>query len=461
MASLSHPENLDELRVADMDTLVKLCDKAKKIRVQSFNKLFGSLTPLPTTTVISRLKRIAEVLFAGRADLRAPGFDELFERDGRKGLQPTDATKELCSRFEEIKSIYDKARTAFQDRVAAKRKRTVVHLAAPQTIAYRLLACVYSHFQRTFAKETWKQKAETGKRLELRLEVDTSEELVRRLESGAMIDTVIAYGPAAPVTKRPSRGKANPSRAQCQTDSKVRFASMGFNFAMTLLSSPEQELCLKASPGQPMVNPRAYYDELSSQRDACNREFKKKRLDAGSNPDAEIISLYSRLKTINPAAIDFTDIPLIVVPSHAQPEALKSIIEEARKVTDVRETQSYDEALALVRAGQGVAFASQVFCARRYVNAFSLEPEDAYQRSVGAYWNSENEMREETFLLLRFVCAYLHAFKEQLHATGESPAFGDEEFELFCNAYDHDANSPYAGWENRDELLEESVAGAV
>src|SRR5262249_37277929 len=84
---------------------------------------------------------------------------------------------------------------------------------------------------------------------------------------------------------------------------------------------------------------------------------------------------------------------------------------------DLLIVKTYDEALALVRMGIGVAPAPEVFARRRLVTAFRIEPKEKYTRWIGIYHSARAEPRPEVKRLMAFVRGYFRNFEEELRLS--------------------------------------------
>ena len=102
----------------------------------------------------------------------------------------------------------------------------------------------------------------------------------------------------------------------------------------------------------------------------------------------------------------------------------------------------YEQALALVRMGQGVAVATEVFSRRARITAFRLTPPKDFVRWIGAYFHPpENQLPTHVRRLIRIVERYLKKCEPEIR-LGEPPAFDDDRYTKFCNDFLKESDEP-------------------
>jgi hypothetical protein len=149
---------------------------------------------------------------------------------------------------------------------------------------------------------------------------------------------------------------------------------------------------------------------------------------------------YDRLRCLNPALdIDFDrsdSMPLIITSSWSQPAELIDLANTLRQRNKLHEVESYEEALAWVRCGIGVAAATEVFSLRKLVTVFALQTSSGnpYARWIGACYNFKLGLSDEACRILAFVSAYVQSFSDELR-NGVTPAFNDAKYQDFCQTF--------------------------
>ena len=137
---------------------------------------------------------------------------------------------------------------------------------------------------------------------------------------------------------------------------------------------------------------------------------------------------FGKLRAVRLEALDFLKTTLITVPSWRQPRAVEECVNQLRDVSiTTRQTDSYDEALALVRMRLGVAVAPEVFSRRDHVTAFRLLPESAYTRWIGTYYNNRAGLSPAACRVAELLRDYCREFEPAIR-DGETPSFGDPRF---------------------------------
>ncbi|HTU93380.1 MAG TPA: LysR family transcriptional regulator [Gemmataceae bacterium] len=401
-----------DLKLSDIHIFLEVYTKAKAFPARTFRDLFARLNQ-PVTTTIGQLERVIKYLFTNRKDLVSTGKGAVFEAlfvPTEDGLVPTAAADDLDEHFRAIEERCSIARQAFVARHAGRQqRRAVVRLGMPQTIAYRLVACALSRWHELFGGE-----------LELRVEIDNSVALLRRLDAGGgVLDAVIAY--------RSEDRRSRPTEACLEQGLHVCFRSLSYPLDMVILSNPGIPLLTKDGKDQN----HNYLGEMKKNLAPFLEPTKKRKPRA----DAEDLTPYEALpRGIDPRDINFPQTPLIVVPSYSQPAALKNLVEYLRPRFELREAPYYDEALALARMSQGLAIVNDSYCLRRHVTAFRMEPREDFRRWLGVYYDARRGIHEQTYRLLCFLHQYILKFGQRIRA-GEPPSYGDREYEVWCKKY--------------------------
>jgi DNA-binding transcriptional LysR family regulator len=432
----------DDLRLTDLRVFLDIFAKAQEERAESFNQLFATLGEKWVTANIGRLGRVTKFLFLGQEALKPAdkghGFGVLFTPRHREGLKPTQVAEKLYKDFQEIYRRCIHARERFQTTLACNHeRRTVVRLGAPQTAAYRLLAFAFSNNKDIF-----------GKDVEVRVEVDGSEELVRKLEAGGILDAVIAYGK---VDEDQFTRKQLPARRH-QDQPEVYFRPFEHEFGMIMVCHPGRKLLAKPQDGtqERKNHNEGYWDEMAGWHPAHpvykEKRKSKPRPEANEQASSPTGWLYHKLREVDPLEIDYKETPLIVVPSYGQAPGVERLIKEVRRDSGVRVVTSFEESLALVRAYQGVAIANEFYCTRENVTAFRLTPIEDFQRQLGVYYTLKG-LSEPTLRVVRFVREYVGRFGHYLRTSGKLPAYGDKEYGDFCDEY-ATGKAVAKGWES-------------
>ena len=430
----------NDLRLKDISTFIAVYDLAdgKLLEQQrtTLKGLFSSLEGVAPTTTVGRLKRIADFLFNKAPHLRkgkGSGFDLLFTSPSRgAGLVPTQAAQELYKHFRDVTEICLHSRDAALRKLTAdKSSRPVVRIGAPNTVGLGILAHIFSNWEEGLFSEE----------MELKVEITSSTELVPRLHNG-LLDCVIGYGTMNRRDIPNPRGMtAEQQKALCreilEPELDVCFRSLDLSLRMVLLCHPNGQVWTKAGknpnlgywatdywPEQEQVAQRPKSVRNKKQRGSITRSSETRR----PKPESP---QYKDLRAIDLRDIDFGKTQLIVVSSWHQPDALQRLIDEIRQRVEVREASSYNEALALVRMGQGVAVALEFFRTEENTTAFRLTQQDDYERWLGVYYNTRHGLKPEPYRAVRLVEAYLNSFKLKI-LEGKPPTFGDGDYMDWC-----------------------------
>jgi len=348
------------------------------------------------STVLGQLKRVTRYLFGSGPD--ADELGRLFTRVGGL-LQATPEGQTVYHRFVILRDIYDRLKADVAWGLGADMR--TVRIGTPQTIGLRLLSSIFSDWKRLF-----------GQVVRLEVETGNSRELIPRLNAG-LLDVVVAYGGPGPVDAEITSAGLN-----------VAFRPLGYESRMVLLAHPKAELFVREVrdargrikvPGEDLN--RFYWED----------QFRGE----GAKPG------YMKLRSVSLDRLDLdrSNSKLIIVPSWGQPPvvtALASVLPPAR----VTEVSWYDDALALVRMGQGVAVAAEIFSKRKRITAFRLTPESDFRRPIGIYYNRREGLTSEACRVVTFIHEYFGRFHEQIRA-GTPPAIDDPlgEFTAFCDSF--------------------------
>jgi DNA-binding transcriptional LysR family regulator len=432
-----------DLRLSDILTFLQVYDKSLSANADTLNKLFATIADQAITTTIGRLERVTDFLFEEKPHLKpskGPGFNALFTYQQGEGMRPTPAAQELHHHFSKLKDLYDKARVTFQNRLEETHfRRTPVRLGVPETIGSQWLAHACSCWQELFAKE-----------LELRLELSNSVDLLRQLDTGDFLDAVFAYGQQNRKVLPPAAGlSVQGTNELLEYQKQICFRSFDYHLNMVLLAHPASKIRLRSqSPDGDDINEGGkYWEKKIKPIQGILRPIiesgilikgsapsRKAGRDASQKTEDELTRLrtecFKQLKEINPRDIDYSQTQLIVVPSYAEPTELKVLIEDTRARFGVREAKNYNEAMALVRAGQGVTITNEPYWVRGHLTAFRLVGSavpgggQPYQRWFGVYYNASAGLKEAPLKVIAFLRAYMRRFEPYLRA-GRSPAYGD------------------------------------
>ena len=389
------PEGAESVRLEDVLTFLDVYEKATTAKLEdraNFSKLLShGEEKKGLTTRIGQLRRVVDFLYGKGKEDEGPRLHLLFEEDNLGGLVPSADAHRLRKNFVALRDAYWRIKEEiYIDRFMDS--PPVLRLGASQTIGMRLLSSLFSDLQRVFPDG-----------IDLKIEIANSHDLIRRLKL-RLLDVVISYGH---------------SEAKSETfdpETNLTFRSLGYPSRMVLLCHPTANLWVRTEKDdKPVDANRGYWDDKF-----WNRSRKE-------------IPAYHRLKPINLENVEFKNLPLIVVPSWHQPKALADL---ARRLPSVRVLRVpwYDEALALVRMGMGMAVTSEVFSKRARVTAFRLEPKEEFERWIGAYFHPpEDRLPPHVQHLLRVIEAYLSFCRVEIR-DGDPPAFGNQKYIEFCNS---------------------------
>jgi DNA-binding transcriptional LysR family regulator len=424
------------LRLVDIETFLELYKESlNPPPVESFNALFAKLGDKMVTRTIGRMKKVTDFLFDGREDLKKGkhGFAALFAPRYGEGMKPTPLAEATVRRFRDGLERCVDTRSFFQNTLAKTGdKREIVHLGAPQTLAYHLLAQAFSCNRNIYQRIV-------GDNVDVRVEIDASEALIRKLDAGGILNIVVGYG---------IEESRNSSRGQ---QLAIGFRPFDYWFGMVLLCHPARPLWTKVEgKKKPQnLNDEAYAAKVvKRQRDYQNLTT----TDQASKHEP----LYDQLHEVDPWEIDFAATPLIVVPSYGQARGVQRLISEWRPRGAVRVVPSFEEALALVRADQGVAISNGFYCTRKNISAFRMRPPQEFRRYLGVYYN-RGGLSESALRVVRFLRDYLSVFERVIKVSGQSPAYGNVEYDKFCKTYASGVNTTFSEeWENVKAFLASS-----
>ena len=144
---------------------------------------------------------------------------------------------------------------------------------------------------------------------------------------------------------------------------------------------------------------------------------------------------YDDLREIDLRTIDFAHTRLIVVDSWDQPPGLNRFLHEDKPRLPphrVLHVPRYEQALALVRMGQGVAVATEVFSRPTPHHRVPPDPAErlrAVDRRI--YQPPEKQLPDQVRHLIRIVRSYLKDLEREIR-LGEPPAYDDEQYAQFC-----------------------------
>ena len=339
----------------------------------------------PHSTTVGHLTRIVRHVFGPDSDLWM-----LFQRDGG-GLRPTAEAKRLAKRLKDLKDLYDR----LPEEVRPKSPRKTVRIGTPQTIGLHLISCVLSDWEGVFGVRG----------LDLNLEIANSNDLIRRLNS-SLLDCVISYG----------------FRSRDGND-EIIFESMGYSSRMVLPCHPHARLMARARQDS-----KTYSDLNSAYWEGPYKRGNRKDIPA-----------FEDLRSITLEGVEFAHSRLFYIHSWDQPPAISDLI---TKFPPERVTRLnwYDDALAFVRMGQGIAIAPEAFARRRRVTAFRLSPENDFVRQIGAYYSREKPhgLDPDVCHVLEFIRQYMTKFELNIR-QGRPPGL-DAEYATFCKGFDHNQN---------------------
>jgi DNA-binding transcriptional LysR family regulator len=384
------PEGAEAVRLADVTTFLEVYYKADTASVEkrvNFSALLSDdAAKKGLTTRISQLSRIVDFLY-GDNESKRTGLHKLFQKDALGGLVPSADARNLHKYFLSLRDVY----RTIKEQIDNDRRADpwlILRVGTPQTIGMRLLSSVFSDRERVLPART-----------RLHVEIANSHALIRRLKS-RLLDVVIAYGPEGePV----------------DPDTGLMFRSLGYSSRMVLLCHPSVQLRTwgHETVGRRYTNNKKYWEKFFQDKTRHER------------PD------YKDLWPIELKWLDFQDMPLIVVNSWKQPQMLHDFV-LTLPVDRLLQVPSYEEALALVRMGVGVAPAPEVFSRRALVTAYKLRPENEFERWIGAYFHPpEKLLPNHVRGLIDSVQDYLTFCGDDIR-KGDSPAFQDPKYEEFC-----------------------------
>jgi DNA-binding transcriptional LysR family regulator len=386
------PEGAASVRLADVLTFLEIYAKADTAKAEdraNFSKLLSSNDEKKgLTTRIGQLERIVTFLY-GKDEAERTGLHRLFEKDHVGALVPSADARLLHKHFVILRDVYRNIKAELQEEHLAS-PTPVLRIGVPPSIGMRLLAAIFSDRKRLFSDK-----------IRLEVEMGTSHDLIRRMKA-RLLDVVIAYGANKPGT----------------VDSlfNLAYRSLGYRSSMVLLCSPTARLWTTAQKNVARRDVNQGYWE--------NKYQNKTRYEFPS---------YEDLCRINLETIDFATTRLIVVPSWHQPQALDAL---ARHFSNGQVTQVpwYEEALALVRMGEGVAVMPEVFLRSARITAFRLIPEKQFERWIGAYFHPpEKRLPEHIRWSIKLIEKYLESFEQDIR-RGDAPAFGHPKYNEFCDS---------------------------
>ncbi len=335
-----------------------------------FNELFRDNPALGKyRTGLKHLDKVAAFFVGPEADHNA-----LFDgRDGPEGMQATNRGFLLYRRLMHLSEFI---RTTKQD-CRRHDPLPLVRVGASRTVGMRLIPSILSTWRDIFGTE-----------LRLEVEIGNTRDLVEKLKLGTM-QFIVSYGDQP--TEGPVLFDAGESR-----DPNVAFKA--FDYSMDLIL-----LCHRT--GQ-LLDTSAYDRNADYRRPADPR---------------------GPLPRIALDDIDFSKTKLIVASSWwRQPKSLTRCIGRLVPTGAVQQIFWFQEALALVRMGLGVAVVSGVYKHETHVNAFALSPADEFRKWIGVYYNAQRALSRPACRVATFIGEFLKAHAHVIR-SGNPPSCGSND----------------------------------
>ncbi len=389
------------LRLEDIRTFLAIYENAKNLPPENrktFQAIFEVRGRKQHTTTVGRLSRIIEFFFDQARAYPGPGFDPFlfYRREKGEPYEPTEAADELYKRFSMIARLCDEGREVVREISRRSHRLPVVRIGTTRTFGLLLLPFAFSNWGDRF-----------NKRIDLRVEIANSNDLMPRL-AGGLLDFVLAYGPE--------------NDHYQQRDPSIQFHSVGYKSRMILLC-PVKGKAYRKRDGK-NINENYDFEKLRRNWGAVKTKV------AGGKPKKSAKSFYDDLRAVDLHELDPGRTTLIVTPSWYKPHALNEAIDLWRARGTVRDTASLDESLALVRAGLGIAHATEIFVWRQHVHIFKLVPEPDYAWRIGIY-RSNSPLRQEAQCIASFIEDYFRRFEEQIR-LGMPPAYDARGYVELC-----------------------------
>lgn len=363
----------DDLRFEEVATFLALYRRARDARplqYPTFRDLFHGLGA--HTTTLGHLTRLLDALFptdtgGGIPTQQGERLKLLFTEQPGRGLCPAPLADRLYDQLERLEGFWAGLRATARAVATNQRGDRVVRVGAPHTITLRLLPYVCSDPSAVFC-------GLRGPRLDI-VTGDTERELLPQLHLGTL-DCIVGYG--------------LPSGLSVYTDpddDKVNFADLGSPFRLVLIYHPEDHEHLFGTGDEATGAPRK-----------------------GTRPKGD----RGTARTIDPHSINLRRLTLVAVPSWRQCEAVQDLIDRARRLGRLKEVQTDDEALALVRAGCGIAIVPEVFKDRRVIRYAELAPRsNVFTRRFGVYYSRRHELLPDACRFAEFLRAYMKLYNQR------------------------------------------------
>lgn len=396
----------------------------------SFRELFAGLGPHTTT-----LSRIAS-LFEALLPISTPGVPtspgdrlKMLFTEQPDGLRPTELAKIIGSRVSTLKRFVNDLSAELIRKTAGPEFRTcTVRLGAPPTLAMRLLCYAYSD---PLAITKASGIANEVGPISLRLTTgDTWERLLPRLLLD-QLDAVVGYG-------LPTSGRTKDRKYVVYRDPEVptvNFRSLNQPLEMVLISHPEYPPAVFEGSKLPLPG-----------------------------------------KQIDPRTINLRQTPFVAVASWRQSEAVQELMDLSARAGRLQKVRTYDEALAVVRTGGGVAIVPEIFQHRRIIESRTLSKE--YRRELGVYYRStpvggrdfptgpnardepetraaDSTVSEEACMLLEFLAEYAKGYPAEPppayclpgRSSADEGSAADNEYEkILAKFREHHGNWNKARW---------------
>jgi DNA-binding transcriptional LysR family regulator len=397
-------------------------------KYESHGALFRAALPgVGNSTIVQRLGRVAAVFCRGSGEPEWSDFELLFEFAGGT-VRATDAAERLFDYLQSVQDVCNGAREATKPRGELPFVPQVVRLGIPQTVGLYILSSALSGWGRLFPPD-W---------VAFEVQVDSTRVLIDHVAAGAL-DCMIGYGGAKEVF------------LDATLDPRITFRDLEYDTQSVLITHPEHELVLR--PGL-----------TSGGRPVGRLSYRPGEL--------RVITKYEDIPPDK--VVDFSDIDpraqsLIVVPAFGQPPQQRTDFLAWRdRGGRIILVDTYDEALSLVRMGQGITVAFEVYAGRALVAPYKLgkrvpldsernrtgpgaagaptfrdandgeyavaPEENAYRRHIGQYYRKDSAATggegapkpkpgraRHTMLILSFIEEYFRRFKARVR-TGDRPA---------------------------------------
>ena len=382
--------------------------------------------------MLARLTRVYDQVWPGRPNWKGSGLDELFrEPQPGRGVEPTQKAHVLYTHLRNLVTACDQFLPAVRNELKGlSRTRTLptVRVGCPHSIALRVLSAALTGWRRVL-----------GQRLELELVIANSSDVIRQLNA-AVLDCVVAYGELKAHSVH--REGENPLEYQPLRRGPAAgdFGGPAYLSRLVLISHPDQPVRLKdGGDANDGYWERAYRDRQAP--------------DGSRQQDLTRVPEYDLLAPISLESLDVAENQFVEVVTWKPPQVVERFYRQLRRRKEPRLVQWHEEALALARAGFGLAVVSEGTARRRGITAFKLTPagstEDTggvFARAIGVYRRLGEKPSPEVDLLVDFFQRFLAEFGPDVRDI-KAPRYGDNRLEQFYRDFcsDNDLPEPRVG----------------